>query len=140
MSDPYELQRFEQAQKGCYQGALAELRGGRKVGHWMWFVFPQLKGLGRSPTSRRYAISGIKEARAYFDHPVLGARLIECVDAVTAHPDRTAADIFGGDAVKFHSSMTLFARAAPECKQFGRAVDQFFAGIPDASTDKLLSM
>src|SRR4051794_9884578 len=116
MADPFRLRRFVDAQDrgGTYDAALAELRAGRKRTHWMWFVFPQIAGLGRSPMAQEYAIGSIEEARAYLEHPVLGARLRESARALTAHAGVTAQDIFGGiDAMKLRSSMTLFARAAP---------------------------
>jgi uncharacterized protein (DUF1810 family) len=121
MADPYRLERFAQAQDagGTYQRAVAELRAGRKVSHWMWFVFPQVAGLGFSAMSQRYAISGLTEARAYLNHPVLGPRLTECARIVAGTEDRTAGDIFGPvDAMKLRSSMTLFAAAAPEERVF----------------------
>src|ERR1700733_4889261 len=116
MTDPFELERFVAAQDqgGTYEAALAELRAGRKRGHWMWFVFPQIAGLGQSPTSRHYAIASLAEAEAYLAHPVLGPRLIECARVVSELQGRSAQEIFGGiDAIKLRSSMTLFARADP---------------------------
>jgi uncharacterized protein (DUF1810 family) len=113
-NDPYDLARFVAAQdsSGTYRAALAEIRVGRKTGHWMWFVFPQIAGLGRSPVAQRYAISGLAEARAYLAHPVLGLRLRECAAALLDVEDRTALQIFGGiDEMKLRSSMTLFATA-----------------------------
>src|SRR5919107_5978583 len=108
----FDLDRFVEAQAAPYAGALAELRRGRKQSHWMWFVFPQVAGLGSSPTSQRYAIGSLSEARAYLDHPVLGPRLVQCARAVLAHPDRTARQVMGSpDDVKLRSSMTLFAVA-----------------------------
>ena len=134
--DPYDLARFVTAQDsgGTYAGAVTELRAGAKTSHWMWFVFPQIAGLGQSQLSRRYAISSLGEARAYLRHDVLGPRLRECAGIVaTSH--RGAGDIFGGiDAMKLRSSMTLFQRAEPEQSVFGRVLDRFFAGIPDAET------
>ena len=112
-SDPFDLQRFLSAQEGVYVAALAELRGGRKRTHWMWFVFPQFQGLGSSPTARRFAISSLDEARAYLEHPVLGARLRECADALIGLPGRNASDVFGyPDDLKLRSSMTLFDQVA----------------------------
>jgi uncharacterized protein (DUF1810 family) len=143
MDDPHDLQRFVDAQEsgGTYAAALAELRRGRKVSHWMWFVFPQLEGLGRSPTARRFAIRSLAEARAYADHPVLGPRLLECAEAVSAAPGATAEQVMGEvDAVKLRSSMTLFARAAPEHPQFAAVLDRFFGGRPDGETDRLLGI
>jgi uncharacterized protein (DUF1810 family) len=141
MDDPYDLDRFVTAQDigGTYVAALAELRRGRKTSHWMWFVFPQVAGLGQSSISRRYAISSIAEARAYLRHPQLGPRLIECARAVSQTRDRTAEQIFGGiDAVKLRSSMTLFARADPDEPVFGEVLDRFFAGSTDPATDSRL--
>jgi uncharacterized protein (DUF1810 family) len=129
-----DLQRFVDAQDrgGTYDRALAELRAGRKVSHWMWFVFPQRAGLGQSAMSREYAIDSAEEARAYVEHPVLGPRLVESAEALLTHEDRSAEEIMGGiDAVKLRSSMTLFARAAPEQPVFGRVLDRYFEGAPD---------
>jgi uncharacterized protein (DUF1810 family) len=139
--DPFDLQRFVTAQDagGTYAQAEAELRGGRKTSHWIWFVFPQIAGLGRSQTSRRYAISSLAEARAYLRHPVLGPRLAECARIVAQTRDRSAEQIFGDlDAQKVRSSMTLFLRAAPDEPVFGQVLGQHFEGIPDAATDQLL--
>jgi uncharacterized protein (DUF1810 family) len=134
-----DLQRFVDAQDPVYQGVLAELRGAHKTGHWMWFIFPQVAGLGRSEMSRFYAIESIAEARAYLDHPVLGKRLRECSRIVAAIPDRSAAAIFGGiDAVKLRSSMTLFHRAAPDEPTFRAVLERFYDGVPDEATDALL--
>src|ERR1700740_2727525 len=116
MVDTYDLQRFVAAQDaaGTYESAVAELGDGRKRSHWMWFVFPQIAGLGQSPTSRRFAIRSLAEARAYLDHPVLGPRLLESTRIVAERTGRSAEAVFGGiDAIKLRSSMTLFARAAP---------------------------
>jgi uncharacterized protein (DUF1810 family) len=142
VDDPYNLDRFLTAQNdgGTYDQALAELRGGSKRGHWMWFVFPQIAGLGQSATSRLYAISSLAEARAYLRHPVLGPRLIECADAVAGLKNRTAGQIFGGiDAQKLHSSVTLFLHAAPGETVFRKILDQYFQGQPDPATDELLA-
>jgi uncharacterized protein (DUF1810 family) len=143
VDDPFRLERFVSAQDagGTYDAALAELRAGRKRGHWMWFVFPQMAGLGRSPTAQRYAISSLAEARAYLAHPVLGPRLIECAEALTAaHSLISAEQILGGiDAIKLRSSMTLFVRAAPEEAVFGRVLELYFAAVPDAATESLLA-
>jgi uncharacterized protein (DUF1810 family) len=136
MSDGYDLARFVDAQDsgGTYERALAELRAGRKSSHWMWFVFPQIAGLGRSGMAERYAIGSLAEAQAYLSHPVLGPRLVECANAVVQHGDRSAEQIFGGiDAVKLRSSMTLFARAEPAEPVFARVLELFFAG-PDPAT------
>ena len=142
MSDPYNLDRFVAAQEsgGAYDQALSELQLGRKSGHWMWFIFPQIAGLGHSEMSRRYAISSLAEAREYLDHPVLGPRLLDCALAVTNHSGVPAEDIFGGiEARKLHSSMTLFLRAAPGETVFKTVLAQFFDGQPDAATDDLLA-
>jgi len=137
--DPFNLQRFVAAQDagGTYERATAELRGGRKTSHWMWFVFPQIAGLGYSPTSRTYAITSLAEARAYLAHPVLGARLIECAGILGNLPDRTAEQIFGEvDAQKLHSSATLFMHAAPGEPAFRRVLDRYFGGVPDSATEE----
>ncbi len=135
MNDPYSLQRFVEAQQSVYPQVLAELRAGRKRSHWMWFVFPQLQGLGRSETARRYAISGIEQARAYLAHPLLGSRLHDCTLALLQHSDRPAREILGSpDDLKFRSSMTLFAAAADEPVLFEQALKAFFAGSPDRLT------
>ena len=141
MNDPFGLERFIAAQdRGrTYEAAVGELRAGRKRSHWMWFVFPQIAGLGQSPTSRRYAISSLAEARAYLAHPVLGRRLIESACIVRDLEGRSASDIFGGiDALKLRSSMTLFARADPEDRAFGEVLEKYFGGVPDEATDRLL--
>ncbi len=131
--DPHNLQRFVDAQTSTYSGALSELRAGRKTGHWIWFIFPQVRGLGQSPTSVHYAIAGAAEAEAYLAHPLLGPRLLECTAAVLAVPDRSAPQIFGElDAMKFRSSMTLFTQAPDPI--FQQALDRFFAGQPDPAT------
>lgn len=138
-ADPFNLARFVAAQERVYGDALAELRAGRKNGHWMWFVFPQVAGLGSSSTSRLYAIGSLDEARAYLRHPLLGPRLAECADAVLAHPGALASDIFPyPDDLKLKSSMTLFERAAPGASVFGRVLDQFFGGDRDERTLLLL--
>ena len=142
MEDPYDLERFVLAQDagGTYQHALDELRGGAKRSHWMWFVFPQLAGLGQSPTARKYAVTGMDEARAYLRHPVLGPRLVECAGVVAGLEGRTAGQIFGGiDERKLHSSMTLFLRADPQQGVFQSVLAKYFAGLPDAATDRLLA-
>ena len=141
MNDPFGLERFIAAQdRGrTYEAAVGELRAGRKRSHWMWFVFPQIAGLGQSPTSRRYAISSLAEARAYLAHPILGPRLIESARIVHKLEGRSASDIFGGiDAMKLRSSMTLFARADPENPAFGEVLEKYFSGVPDEATDRLL--
>jgi uncharacterized protein (DUF1810 family) len=139
MDDPYDLARFTAAQDAgqTYQQATAELRRGRKTGHWMWFVFPQVAGLGYSPVSQRYAISSLAEARAYLAHPVLGPRLAQCAAIVAGLEGRTAEEIFGpADALKLRSSMTLFLRADPGQPVFGQVLGQFFCGLADPETDQ----
>ena len=137
----YDLERFTTAQdeRGTYDRAVAELRNGRKTSHWMWFVFPQLAGLGRSPTSRHFAITSLDEARAYLQHPVLGPRLRECATILAGTQGRSAVAIFGGiDAQKLHSCMTLFLRAAPDEAVFEQVLTSYFDGIADSATDRLL--
>ncbi len=135
MDDPFDLQRFVDAQAGVHQTALAELKAGRKRSHWMWFVFPQVAGLGFSPMAQAYAISGLEEARAYLAHPLLGARLLACTVAVNALEGRSAHDIFGSpDDLKFRSSMTLFARAAPDEPAFRGALAKYYGGQEDPQT------
>ena len=135
----FDLERFVDAQEGVYEGVLRELRAGRKTGHWIWFIFPQLAGLGRSETSRFYGIASLDEARAYLDHPVLGPRLRECVSAVLATSGATADQIFGSlDAMKVRSSMTLFHRAAPDEPLFVEVLERFYGGVADAATDSML--
>jgi uncharacterized protein (DUF1810 family) len=137
MPDPYDLKRFLDAQAGAIDAVRAELGRGRKASHWMWFVFPQIRGLGSSAMAQRYAISSLDEARAYAAHPVLGARLVECAALVLAVETRSVREIFGTpDDLKFHSSMTLFARAAPDEPVWRRALEKFFAGREDAATLK----
>ncbi len=141
VTDPHGLERFvaAQDQAGTFATAVAELRGGRKRSHWMWFVFPQIAGLGQSPISRRYAIASLDEARAYLAHPVLGPRLVECARIVGELEGRSAQDIFGGiDAIKLRSSMTLFARADPANPVFGRVLEAYFGGVADEVTERLL--
>jgi uncharacterized protein (DUF1810 family) len=142
MEDPYDLERFVAAQNagGTYGHALAELRSGMKRSHWMWFVFPQLAGLGRSETARRYAISSLDEARAYCRHGILGPRLREVAAAVASLEGRSAEQIFGEiDAQKLRSSMTLFLRAAPGEPVFRDVLDRYFDGLSDPATDQLLA-
>ncbi|MDQ0678189.1 uncharacterized protein (DUF1810 family) [Arthrobacter pascens] len=141
MNDPYNLERFVTAQDsgGTYEQAVAELQLGNKTGHWMWFIFPQIAGLGQSDMSRRYAIGSLDEARAYLEHDVLGPRLLECAAAISTHTGRRATEILGGiDSRKLHSSMTLFLRAAPGETVFKTVLAEFFDGQPDAATDSLL--
>ncbi len=141
MSDPYDLQRFVDAQDrgGTYDRALQELRDGRKTSHWMWFVVPQIAGLGSSPMAQRYAISSLDEARAYLAHPVLGDRLRESARALTGLDTSDPGEVLGGiDALKLRSSMTLFARAAPDEPLFAQVLDQYFGGAADDATDARL--
>jgi uncharacterized protein (DUF1810 family) len=136
-----DLERFLVAQAGAYPGALRELRAGRKTGHWIWFVFPQVAGLGHSELSRYYAIASLVEARAYLADPVLGARLRECAGALLAVEGRTAEAILGSvDAVKVRSSMTLFRRADPAEPLFRAVLDRYYGGLPDPRTDELLGL
>lgn len=138
----YDLERFVTAQDqgGTYDRALAELRRGRKVGHWMWFVFPQIAGLGFSATSRHFAISSLAEAEAYLQHAVLGPRLLTSAHVVAETSARSADEIFGSiDAQKLCSSMTLFSRAAPDEAVFGLVLDRFFEGQFDVNTDQRLA-
>jgi uncharacterized protein (DUF1810 family) len=138
---PDPVQRFVTAQEegGAYERALAELRAGRKTSHWIWFVFPQIAGLGRSPMSRTYAIGSLAEARSYLDHPVLGPRLRECASALLEAQAASAEQVLGPiDAVKLRSSMTLFARAAPEEPLFVAVLDRYFDGERDEVTERLL--
>ena len=139
--DPHALDRFVRAQDDdrTYDHALAELRRGAKTTHWMWFVFPQIAGLGQSPMARRYAISSATEAVAYLAHPVLGPRLLACAGVVASLEGKTAAEIFGTlDAAKLRSSMTLFHRVAPEVPVFREVLERYFAGEPDPATDARL--
>ena len=135
----FDLQRFEDAQQSVYPTVLSELRTGHKRSHWMWFIFPQLAGLGHSEMSKLYAISGLDEARAYLAHPLLGARLRECTALVNAIEDRDIHQIFGSpDGMKFHSSMTLFAQAADGEEIFREALAKYFAGEEDEDTTERL--
>lgn len=139
--DPYDLERFVEAQdaRATYPTAVAELRAGRKASHWMWFVFPQIAGLGMTEMSRRYAISSLAEARLYLAHPILGERLEECARILTELDGRSAQDVLGPvDAMKLRSSMTLFARAAPESQLFREVLDRYFDGVADEATDARL--
>lgn len=137
--DAYDLDRFLVAQERGHDGTLAELRSGRKTGHWIWFVFPQIAGLGRSDVSRYYAIASLDEARAYLADQVLGARLGECAEALLALRGPTAAEILGGiDAMKVRSSMTLFHRASPDDPVFRAVLDRHYGGVADDATDALL--
>ena len=135
MPDPYHLQRFVDAQASCFAQVRSELAAGKKRTHWMWFIFPQLEGLGSSPMAQRFAISGIEEAQAYLAHPVLGDRLRDCTVLVNAVSGCSVEDIFGyPDDLKFHSSVTLFASTDPENKAFNEALKKYFKGVPDQAT------
>jgi uncharacterized protein (DUF1810 family) len=141
MDEQPDLDRFLGAQDaaGTYDRAVRELRDGRKESHWMWFVFPQIAGLGQSSTSRRYAIASLSEARAYLRHPVLGRRLIDCAAIVATSPAESADAIFGPiDAMKLRSSMTLFGRADPAEAVFGDVLERYFDGSPDPETERRL--
>ena len=136
MSDPFDLERFVRAQDGgVYEQALRELRAGDKRSHWMWFVFPQVGGLGRSPMAQRYAISGLPEAHAYLAHPVLGPRLVEASQALLELSGRDPVRVLGStDALKLRSSMTLFETAAPDERVFGEVLERYFGGERDEAT------
>jgi uncharacterized protein (DUF1810 family) len=137
--DPYNLQRFVDAQDGAYARVQAELAAGCKTSHWMWFIFPQIAGLGHSATAQKYAISSLGEAQAYLGHEVLGSRLRDCTRLVTAVNGRSIEDIFGyPDHLKFHSSMTLFAQGTDENQIFMKALDKYWLGKPDKQTIELL--
>jgi uncharacterized protein (DUF1810 family) len=141
VSDPFGLQRFVDAQDdaGTYDQALRELRAGRKRSHWMWFVFPQVRGLGSSPMAQYYAISGLPEARAYLAHPELGRRLVDCARALTELEASDPVAVFGPvDAQKLRSSMTLFAAAGPDQPVFRAVLDRFFDGVHDEATTSRL--
>jgi len=134
-SDPHNLQRFVDAQKSVYDTVRAELKRGRKHSHWMWFIFPQIAGLGHSAMSMRYAISSLEEAKAYLQHPILGLRLRECTRLVTLAAGRSAYEILGSpDDMKFHSCLTLFGEAAPDDPIFRDALEKYFEGEEDSAT------
>lgn len=134
-SDFFDLSRFVQAQEGVYAQALNELKRGRKTTHWMWFIFPQINGLGHSSMAQSYAIRSEAEAQAYLHHSLLGPRLIECCEAILQHQDFTASQIFGyPDDMKLRSSVTLFSLVAGDDSVFQRVLDQFFDGEPDQNT------
>jgi uncharacterized protein (DUF1810 family) len=140
-ADPYNLNRFVEAQEGVYERALSEIRSGRKRSHWMWFIFPQYAGLGFSEISKRYAIKSLAEAEAYLNHPVLGARLLECAEAALAVEQRSAVDIFGfPDDMKLRSCATLFARVSPSGSIFVQVLDKYFEGEPDERTLQLSTL
>jgi uncharacterized protein (DUF1810 family) len=129
MNDPYNLQRFVDAQNSVFEGVCSELRAGRKTGHWMWFIFPQIQGLGKSVTARQFAISSLAEAEAYLAHPILGPRLRECAALVASIINSSADDVFGSiDSIKLRSSMTLFAQATPDNKIFLDVLGKYFGG------------
>jgi uncharacterized protein (DUF1810 family) len=135
VSDQYGLQRFVDAQAAVFEQVCSELREGRKRSHWMWFIFPQIKGLGSSPLAVRFAISSLEEARAYLDHAVLGPRLRECCEIVVGVAGRSVDEIFGyPDDLKFHSSITLFAKASVENRVFLDALEKYFCGELDRAT------
>lgn len=139
-ADPYNLNRFVDAQRGDYTTALAELRAGKKRSHWMWYIFPQLDGLGFSSSSRRYGIKSLGEAHAYLAHPQLGPRLAECAQALLELQGRSASAIFGApDDIKLRSSMTLFAAASEPGSPFERVLDQYFEGQRDPRTLAMLN-
>lgn len=139
MDDPFDLQRFVVAQDRVYDQVRAELAAGAKTSHWMWFVFPQLQGLGRSGTARHYGIASMAEAEVYLQHPVLGARLRECCSLVLAIEGKTALQIFGStDALKLRSCLTLFEQVAPHEPLFSRLLDQYYVGERDIATLRLL--
>ncbi|HET6515333.1 MAG TPA: DUF1810 domain-containing protein [Thermodesulfovibrionales bacterium] len=137
--DPYDLNRFLSAQGGVYERALAELRAGEKQTHWMWFIFPQIDGLGYSPTAKHYSVKSLEEARQYLNHPVLGKRLLECTEAVLALTGRSISEILGHpDDLKFKSSMTLFEKVAGSGSVFSFVLDRYCHGERDAATLRLL--
>ena len=139
MNDPFNLSRFLEAQDSVFVDVLSELRAGRKRTHWMWFVFPQIRGLGRSPMSERFAINSLQEAEAYLAHPILGPRLRECTQLVSAVEGRAISQIFGNpDDMKFRSCMTLFAGATSDNKIFQDALEKYFGGKPDPMTMELI--
>ncbi len=140
-NDPFDLARFTNAQKSVYETALSELRRGHKTSHWMWFIFPQVAGLGYSAMSQRYAIADLEEAQTYLAHPVLGARLRECAAAALAVEGRSASAIFGSpDDMKLQSSMTLFAQAEGDGSVFGRVLEKYYGGEVDGQTLDLLAV
>ena len=139
-NDPFDLNRFVQAQAAVYSTALAELKAGCKRSHWMWFIFPQIDGLGHSETTKRYSIKSLAEARAYLAHPVLGARLVACTEALLALGGRSARQIFGRpDDMKLQSSMTLFACVSPAASGFSAMLERYFDGARDQRTIELLA-
>jgi uncharacterized protein (DUF1810 family) len=140
MKDPFNLQRFVDAQSHVFNDVLSELRSGRKTSHWMWFIFPQIQGLGRTSVSKEFAISSLGEAQAYLAHPVLGLRIRECASLVAAINDSSAEEIFGyPDYLKFRSSMTLFAQATPDNEIFLDVLKKYHHGDLDPLTLQLLT-
>jgi uncharacterized protein (DUF1810 family) len=140
-NDSYDLARFMQAQKDVYEHALSEIRAGRKRSHWMWYIFPQFDGLGFSATSKTYAIKSMAETEAYLSHPILGARLMECAEAVLTIEGRSAYEIFGSpDDMKLKSCATLFAQVSPVNSVFERLIDKYFEGERDRKTLELLNI
>ncbi|MFN7011785.1 MAG: DUF1810 domain-containing protein [Allorhizobium sp.] len=139
MTGPFDLERFVEAQEAVFADVLAELRRGRKESHWMWFVFPQIDGLGASPTARRFALRSLDEARAYLDHPLLGPRLRQCCEILLGLPSRSAEQIFGyPDVMKLKSSLTLFSRAAEDAGPFEALLEKYYGGEEDPRTLALL--
>ncbi len=140
MADPFRIERFVQAQDPVIADVRCELRAGRKRTHWMWFVFPQLRALGRSATAQHYGIGSLAEAQAYMAHPILGPRLVECAQLVQAVEGRSAHSIFGSpDDMKLRSSMTLFATASPDTPVFGEVLHKYYGGERDSMTSALLA-
>ncbi len=139
MSDPWNLERFVEAQATTYASALSELRAGHKVGHWIWWIFPQLRGLGSSAHSTYYSLSGVPEAHAYYHHGVLGGRLLECVMAVSDHRDEGVHLVLGSDALKLRSCLTLFALAVPQESLFREVLYDLYEGHEDSLTVTLLA-
>ncbi len=141
LNDPFDLERFTRAQERDFARALAEIKSGRKRSHWMWYIFPQIDGLGFSATSRRYAIKSLDEAKAYLEHPILGPRLVQCAEAVLAVENRSAEEIFGWpDVLKLRSSATLFACVAPSGSVFERILAKYYDGVGDPKTLQLLGI
>jgi uncharacterized protein (DUF1810 family) len=137
--DPFDLERFVQAQEPDFSQALSEIKSGRKSSHWMWYIFPQIEGLGSSWTSRRYSVKSVEEAKAYLSHPVLGPRLVECAKAVVDVQGRSALEIFGSpDDLKLRSCATLFASVSSEGSVFREIIDKYFGGQPDERTLRLI--
>lgn len=138
-SDPFDLERFVEAQRGVYEHALAEIEDGQKSSHWMWFIFPQIDGLGFSSTARRYAIKSVDEAKAYLQHSSLGPRLLQCAEAALRQQGLSAAEIFGSpDDMKLRSSATLFAQVSPPGSVFEKLLAKYFGGHADEKTLQLL--